>query len=129
VTGIHVSTVYRLRQYYGLDKPKTPVKVIEPFQMLGEIKNDLREIMCGDIKGIPDKGTIFGFENKNWKEWQLWDGIPVLVPELFNIKSNDDGSIYQYPQGDKSIAPVVKCQKRAYILILLLDRKKLRKKN
>jgi len=124
VTGIHVSTVYRLRQYYGLDKPKTPVKVIEPFQMLGEIKDDLREIMCGDVKGIPDKGTIFGFENKNWKEWQLWDGIPVLVPELFNTKSNDDGSIYQYPQGDKSIAPSGKMPKKGLYFDSITRQKK-----
>ena len=27
-TGIHVSTIYKLRQYYGLDKPGTPVKLL-----------------------------------------------------------------------------------------------------
>ena len=40
-TGMHVQPVYRLRQALGLDEPGTPVKVIEPYQMLGEIKPDL----------------------------------------------------------------------------------------
>ncbi len=35
VTGIHVLIVEKLREYYGLEKK--PVKVIEPYQMLGEI--------------------------------------------------------------------------------------------
>ena len=37
VTGMHVSAVYKLRQALALDPPGTPVKVIEPLQMLGEI--------------------------------------------------------------------------------------------
>ena len=35
VTRMHVSTVYKLRQALELDPPGTPVKVPEPFQMLG----------------------------------------------------------------------------------------------
>jgi len=42
VTGIAVSIVSKLREYYKLDN-KTPVKVTEPFQMLGEIADDLKE--------------------------------------------------------------------------------------
>ena len=51
-TGMHVSTVYKLRQALGLDEPGTPVKVIEPYQMLGEIKLDLLDAVGGDIVGI-----------------------------------------------------------------------------
>ena len=36
-TGMHVDSVYLLRQALRLDPPGTPVKVIDPFQMLGEI--------------------------------------------------------------------------------------------
>ena len=43
VTGIHILAVERLREYFGLDKH--PVKVIEPYQMLGEIENDLMDAM------------------------------------------------------------------------------------
>lgn len=38
VTGIHVSVVAALRDHYGLEK--RPVKVIEPYQMLGEVEDD-----------------------------------------------------------------------------------------
>ncbi len=34
-TGMHVSSVYLLRQALKLDPPGTPVKVTEPYQMLG----------------------------------------------------------------------------------------------
>ena len=37
VTGMQVSSVFKLRQALGLDQPGTPVKVVEPYQMLGEI--------------------------------------------------------------------------------------------
>ena len=39
VTGIHVLIVEKLREYYGLEKK--PVKVVEPYQMLGEIDKEL----------------------------------------------------------------------------------------
>ena len=42
VTGIHVLAIERLRDFYGLEK--RPVRLIEPYQMLGEIENDLAEI-------------------------------------------------------------------------------------
>ena len=50
-TGMQVDTVYGLRQALGLDRPGTPVKVIEPYQMLGEIGPDLREAL-GSAAGM-----------------------------------------------------------------------------
>ncbi|MFZ0282586.1 MAG: methyltransferase, partial [Bacteroidales bacterium] len=35
VTGIHAVIVEKLREYFGLEKK--PVKIIEPYQMLGEL--------------------------------------------------------------------------------------------
>ena len=49
LTGMHVSSVYQLRQALGLDPPGTPVKVIEPYQMLGEIGSDLVEAVGVDV--------------------------------------------------------------------------------
>ena len=37
VTGMHVDSVYKLRQALGLDPPGTPVKIVESFLQLGEI--------------------------------------------------------------------------------------------
>jgi hypothetical protein len=105
VTGMHVGTVYNLRQALALDEPGTPVKVVEPYQMLGEIAPDLMEEIGVDVVGLASPRTLFGFENKGWKEWRLNDGTPVLVPEGFNTDPNPDGSLFLYPEGDKSVPP------------------------
>jgi len=105
VTGMHVSTVYQLRQALGLDKPGTPVKVIEPFQMLGEIKPDLMEVLGIDVVGLSGMRTMFGFRNEGWKTWTTFDGTPVLVPEGFNTDPEPNGDILMYPEGDRSAPP------------------------
>ena len=73
VTDMHVSAVYNLRQALGLDSPRTPVKVVEPYQMLGEIAPDLMDALGVDVVGLGGPRTLFGFENKGWKDWQLFD--------------------------------------------------------
>jgi hypothetical protein len=105
VTGMHVSTVYHLRQALDLDAPGTPVKVIEPYQMLGEIKLDLVEALGVDVVGFGGIKTFFGFENKGWKPWTTFDGVPVLVPEAFNTEPEPNGDILMYPEGDRSAPP------------------------
>lgn len=105
VTGMQVSTVYQLRQALGLDAPGTPVKVTEPYQMLGEIAPDLMEAIGIDTIGLFGKTTMFGFENKNWKEWTLFDGTPVLVAEDFNTEPDENGDLLMYPEGDKTVPP------------------------
>lgn len=105
VTGMNVSTVYALRQALGLDEPGAPVKVIEPFQMLGEIAPDLIDSLGVDVVPLMSPKTFFGFENKDWKPWTTFDGTPVLVPESFNTDPEPNGDIVQYPQGDKTAPP------------------------
>ena len=104
-TGMHASSVYLLRQALKLDPPGTPVKVIEPYQMLGEIQPDLIERLGVDVVGLPSPRNLFGFSNENWKPWTLFDGTPVLVPEAFNTRPEEDGSILMYPEGDRSAPP------------------------
>lgn len=104
-TGMHVQSVYKLRQALGLDEPGTPVKVIEPCQMLGEIKPDLLEVVGGDVLGVNPPTTMFGYRNEDWKHWTTFDGTPVLVPGGFNTEVSTDGNLYQYPEGDKLTAP------------------------
>lgn len=105
VTGMHVSSVYLLRQALGLDEPGTPVKVTEPYQMLGEIAPDLREALGVDVVGVGGRKTMFGFENAGWKPWTLFDSTPVLVPEAFNTEPEPNGDILMYPEGDRSAPP------------------------
>ncbi len=105
VTGMHVSVVYALRQALGLDPPGAPVKVIDPFQMLGEIKDDLRGLIGIDTVPLEGTRTFFGFRQENWKPWTTFDGTPVLVPREFNTEPDVNGRIYQYPQGDRGAKP------------------------
>ena len=105
VTGMQVSTVYRLRQALGLDPAGAPVKVIEPYQMLGEIAADLMDILGIDVAGLTGPRTLFGFENVGWKPWTLFDGTPALVPAGFNTEPEQNGDILMYPEGDKSAPP------------------------
>ena len=104
-TGMHVGTVYLLRQALRLDPPGTPVKVIEPYQMLGEIKPDLWDALGVDVAGFGTPGTLFGFKAEAWKPWTFWDGTPLLVPGKFNTEPDEDGDILMYVDGDKSAPP------------------------
>ena len=105
VTGMHVDTVYKLRQALGLDPPGTPVKLIDPFQMLGDIKPDLQEALGIDTAVILSTGTLFGFKLEGWKEWTTFSGTPVLVPAGFNTIPEPNGDLLLYPGGDRSARP------------------------
>jgi len=114
VTGMHVGSVYQLRQALGLDPPGTPVKVVEPYQMLGEIAPDLMDALGVDVVGLGGPRGFFGFENKDWKPWTLPDGTPVLVPGAFNTDPEPSGDILMYPEGDQSAPPSGRMPKGGY---------------
>jgi hypothetical protein len=103
VTGMQVSVVYRLRQALGLDAPGAPVKVVEPYQMLGEIAPDLAAALGVDVVGLGAANTMFGFKNEGWKPWTTFDGTPVLVPAGFNTELEPNGDLLMYPEGDHSV--------------------------
>jgi len=105
VTGMHVSSVYKLRQALALDPPGTPVKVAEPYQMLGEIQPDLMDALGVDVIGLGSRSTMFGFPLDNWKPWTFFDGTPVLVPGDFNTLPEPNGDILMYPEGDRTAQP------------------------
>lgn len=103
VSGMHASSVYLLRQALRLDPPGTPVKVVEPYQMLGEVKPDLAEFLGVDVVALGKPTTMFGFRNEGWRPWTFHDGTPLLVPEGFNTDPEPDGSLLMYPEGDRSV--------------------------
>jgi hypothetical protein len=105
VTGIAASVVYQLRQALKLDAPGAPVRVVEPYQMLGEVGADLRATLGIDAAGVSKSRNMFGFENTDWKPWRLFDGTPVLVPGAFNTEPDERGDILMYPGGDRSVPP------------------------
>ena len=112
VTGIHVLIVEKLRRHYGLE-PK-PVKVVEPYQMLGEIDDDLAESMDIDVKGIFGAKNMFGVPNEGWKQHKTLWGQEVLFPATFNYTYNDNGDILMYPEGDTTVPPSAMMPRSGY---------------
>ncbi len=102
VTGIHVTCVAALREYYGLDRH--PVKVHEPYQMLGWIEADLQQAMGLDTEGLFRRNTMFGYANANWKPWNF-NGLEVLVGGEFNTTIDEKGDTLIYPEGDLTAKP------------------------
>lgn len=112
VTGIHILVVEKLRQHFGL--PSHPVKAIEPYQMLGEVDEDLKQALGIDTDSIGPKNNMFGISQEGWKEWKTHWGQEVLVPANFNLSHDDQGSAYIYPEGDTSVPPSAKMPKDSY---------------
>jgi hypothetical protein len=103
VTGIHVSVVAALRDHYGLER--RPVKVHEPYQLLGLIEDDLKVAMGIDVEGVVGRETMFGFRNDDWKPWTTPHGLEVLVSEDFVTTVDDRGDTLIHPKGNRDAPP------------------------
>ena len=101
VTGIHVTCVEGLRNHFRLERH--PVKVIEPYQMLGLVEPDLLEALGIDTTGIYSVKNLFGFRNENWKVWRAPWGQELQVPGNFITTPAPDGGALIYPEGDTSV--------------------------
>ena len=114
ISGIHISSLHKLKVALGLIKENEPVKVYDPFQMLGEVDDDLRDVLGIDTVPLPSIKNFFGFKNENWKPWTFFDGTPVLVPEKFNTTPESNGDILQYPEGDRSVPASMRMPKDGF---------------
>ncbi len=104
VTGIHVHALERLRRHYGLEE--RPVRVIEPYQMLGFVEEDLREVLGIDVVGARAANTMFGYYNgPPFKQFRTFWGQEVLVPRGFSEKKDEKGNLLSFPEGDTSLDP------------------------
>lgn len=127
VTGMHVTCVDALRKYYGLRE--MPVKVCEPYQMLGFIEDDLKEVIGIDTQSLDGPRNMFGFENKDWKEYTLDNGLLVLVPKKFNVTKDEKGNTYLYPEGDITARPSGKMPKNGYYFDAMIRQQKIDEEN
>jgi hypothetical protein len=126
LTGIHASSLYKLRQALKLDPPRKPVRVLDPYQMLGEVEPDLVEAVGADVLPVPAASTLFGYRPTGWKPWRLFDGTPVLVPEAFNTEPDENGDILMYPEGDRSAAPSGRMPRGGYYFDVIVRQPPLR---
>jgi hypothetical protein len=103
-TGMGAGAVYRLHRELVGDAGYR-VKIIEPFQMLGELDERLKEALKLDVVGFNPPVNMFGFRDEDWKPFDMPDGTPVLVPGRFNHTLDAEGNILMYPHGDTSVPP------------------------
>ncbi|MDF2613686.1 MAG: uroporphyrinogen-III decarboxylase [Clostridia bacterium] len=119
-TGIHVSVLEKLREYYGLEKKI--ITVSEPYQMLGLVEDDLREAAGIDTTDLWSQYTMYGFKNENFREWMTPWGQKVLVAEKF-VTTEDDSDIYIYAEGDKNYPPAAKMPRSSYFFDAIIRQK------
>ncbi len=111
VSGMHCSCIAALRDYYGLEK--RPVKVREPYQMLGLIEDDLKECIGIDTVGVDSRFNLLGVDCENWKEWRTPQGQDVLIPEKLNLYETET-DVYAYPKGNVNVSPSAKMPQSSY---------------
>lgn len=103
VTGIHCRIVEQLRKYYGLaDKP---VRIVDPFQMLGEVDEELQERMGVDLVPLFGRKNMFGIDESEVHEQVTPWGQKVLIAKGIDMTPDAEGDVYIYPEGDRSVSP------------------------
>ncbi|MDD4646108.1 MAG: uroporphyrinogen decarboxylase family protein [Bacteroidales bacterium] len=112
VTGIHVSIISKLWQRtFGQHDYR--VKIIEPYQMLGEIDPGLRDALGIDVIGTPARKSLLGTdEDGTWKPFRLFDGTEVMIHHNLNFTvDREKGDLLAYPEGDMSVGPSARMPK------------------
>lgn len=102
-TGMNASTLYRLRAALGLEEH--PIEISEIFQMLGKIDEDMMTYAGADIIGLNNPSNMFGVPDGPLKPFTMPDGTPTLIVQGNEYDIKDDGSVYMYPQGNRSVGP------------------------
>jgi hypothetical protein len=111
-TTAHIGVIARLREHFGLER--RPVKVEEPYTMMGRFDEDLKAALGVDVDSLPGLYSFFGVARDGWKDYTLEDGLQVLVPQGFEVTRDQAGNLFTYPQGDTSALPSAVMPKGGY---------------
>lgn len=112
-TSIHVGTLYRLRKHLGLEERR--VRLYDVMQQLGDMDDDLLDRFHVDVVQIHRLRPAFGFSIAQWKEMDLPDGTPALVPADYSPEpapqggwylDGSDGTRYYMPSDANYFEPV-----------------------
>ena len=112
VTGIQASMYAKLKHALGITTGA--VRVYDPFQMLAEVEEPVKQALGVDTYGIQLPTTLFGYKNENWKPFTLFDGTEVRISGHFEYDVLPNGDIVQYPKGDRRARPSGKMPKDGY---------------
>ena len=103
VTGININAMMKLRRGLGLEE--RVLTMDEPLQLLARVDEDLRQSVGAGVIGVGNGSTIFGYRNRDWKEWTLHNGLKMLVSEEFRTTTDEHGNTYIYARGDMNYPP------------------------
>ncbi len=103
VTGIHCKVIAELREHYGLEKK--PVKIVEPFQMLGEVDEELQQIIGTDCVPVFGPRNMFGISETEWHQQRTPWGQEVMISSGIDLTPDARGDIYVYPKNDRTAPP------------------------
>lgn len=79
--------------------------------MLADVEEYVRKILGLDTMGIQFLHTMFGYRNKNWKLFKMFDETEVLISGHLEYDVIPNGDIFQYAQGDRTVSPSAKITK------------------
>lgn len=102
-TGMNASTLYRLRAALGLEEH--PIEISEIFQLLGKVDPDMMQYAGADVIGLNNPSNMFGVPDGPLKPFRMPDGTPTLIAQGNEYDVAEDGSVYMYPQGNRSVGP------------------------
>ncbi len=120
LTGIHVQTISKLRRHYGL--LRNPIRIIEPFQMLGEVGWEMVDSIGIDVVGAWSRNNVFGFGNHSpFIEWKTPWGQRVMVPYQFQTQKDSNGDLLMHALGDMTQPACAKMLKDAFSFEMLQD--------
>ena len=114
VTGIHCKVIEGLRRHYSLEE--RPVKIVDTFQMLGEIEDDLQQIMRTDCIGIYGKKDLFSIDQGELTEQVTPWGQRVLIAKDIDLTPDENGDVYVYAQGDRAYPPCAVMPQGCYFI-------------
>jgi Uroporphyrinogen decarboxylase (URO-D) len=104
-TTMHASVLFRLRRTLLGEGHQDRVRIAHQIMLTGEIDDELREALPGDVVGVGGSSSSYGLPNRDWKPWDLPDGTPVMVPGTFTVTTDTNGDLLVYPQGDTTVSP------------------------
>ncbi len=100
-SGIHAGTYARLRKHLGLEQ-KRP-RLYDLMQQLAEPDEDILDLFHADVVQVHRLEPSFGIPIDRWKEGELPDGTPAMVPETFTPVELPGGG-WEIRDGDVPVA-------------------------
>ncbi|RKX35348.1 MAG: methyltransferase [Verrucomicrobia bacterium] len=98
-SGISVWAYAKLREALGGPSHNLP-RVYDTYQMLAEVESGIADRFCADCVGLHRPAVAFGVENRDWKAWDLPDGLRVEIPGGFNPEPDGSGGFMLKRGGD-----------------------------